>query len=297
MTKYIFVLASLFLLLFSSCGDDSNENNVEGIISNGRGKVVFTDYEPLKDKPITLHYSVGEGDMSSMPIVFVLPGTNRDADNYIMPWKDPSNTYKCMVFALEFPAKYYTDDEYITGNVIDKSGALVNKQYWTFSAIEAIFNYIKKETGNKSTDFYLFGHSAGAQFVHRYVIFNPDAKIKKAVSANAGWYTMPDFTVKYPYGLKNTQLTANDVKLAFAKNMIIDLGQRDNDPNDASLRKTPEAMLQGAHRYARGQYFFTNSKVMASAGSYQFNWTKNEVPNVGHDQASMARDAAKLFFE
>lgn len=295
--KYIFHSIFIIILLFSCSSDNDDNTNQEGVITNGNGKFEYNMYTPLKDKPVNIYYSISEGDMSDMPIIFVFPGTNRDADNYIRPWVEIAKENRCMVFSIEFPEKYYTSDEYITGNVIDKSGKFVDKEKWTFSIIDPIFEYIKAETKNKSTKYNMFGHSAGAQFVHRYVLFNSDAKVDKAIAANSGWYTMPLFNVDFPYGLKNTQLSRTDVASAFKVDMTVHLGEKDNDPNDSSLRKTPEAMAQGAHRYARGQYFYNNSKSMAEASGYGFEWMLRKVPNVAHDQAAMAKDAAAVFFE
>ena len=286
------------LLLLFSCGDDDDNNkNPEGVLTNGHGKFTYNSYSPLKDKPLSVYYSISEGDMSTMPIIFVFPGTNRDADNYIVPWIEISKRYPCMVFSIEFPEKYYTSDEYITGNVIDKSGRFVDKEKWSFSLIEPLFEYIKSQTKNKSTHYSLFGHSAGSQFVHRYILFNPDAKIEKAIAANAGWYTMPTLDVAFPYGLKNTQLSQSDIVKAFKVGLTVHLGEKDNDPNDSSLRKTPEAMAQGAHRYARGLYFYNNSKSIAESKEYHFNWSLKKVANVAHNQAAMAKNAANIFFE
>ncbi|NDV79576.1 hypothetical protein [Dysgonomonas sp. 511] len=299
MKKSFQIISLLSFLLLFSCGDSDggDDTNPTGGITNGSGKFEYNRYTPLKDKPVNVYYAISQGDMSTMPVIFVFPGTNRDADNYIRPWMDIVKTHRCMVFSIEFPEKYYSGDEYITGNVIDNSGRFVDREKWTFSIIEPLFEYIKAETGNKSIRYSLFGHSAGSQFVHRYVLFNPNAKIDKAVAANAGWYTMPLFNVDFPYGLKNTQLSRTDVASACKVDMTVHLGESDNNPNDPSLRKTPEAMLQGEHRYARGLYFYNNSKTMATSSSFQFNWTMRKVPNVAHDQAAMAKDAVHIFFD
>ena len=52
--------------------------------------------------------------------------------------------------------------------------------------------------GNTSADYYLFGHSAGAQFVHRLLLMVPDGRYAALVAANAGWYTVPDKSIDYP---------------------------------------------------------------------------------------------------
>lgn len=295
--KYVLTLSLSCALFLGGCskGSDSEPLPAE-VITAGEGKFTFSSYEPFKDRPLTVYYSVSKGDRTHMPILFVFPGTNRDADNYILPWVDVTASHACMVFSVEFPEKYYSDNEYITGNVMDDSGRLVDRAHWTFSMIDPLFEMIKAETGNTTTTYQIFGHSAGAQFAHRYALFCPEAPVERVISANAGWYTMPDLTVAFPYGLKNTQRTPADVEAAFRVRLTVQLGEKDTNPNDPSLRKTAEAMRQGAYRYARGEYFYNNSKIQSSAYRTDFAWSERIVPNVGHDQAAMAKDAAKIFF-
>ncbi len=49
---------------------------------------------------------------------------------------------------------------------------------------------------------FLFGHSAGAQFVHRFVLAHPDRVHRYALGA-AGWYTMPDAQFEFPLGTRH----------------------------------------------------------------------------------------------
>lgn len=86
----------------------------------------------------------------------------------------------------------------------------------------------------------------GAQFVHRYVTFMPDTRVDRAVSANAGWYTLPDVDVAYPYGLKNTDVaTTSRVASLFARKLIVHLGTADTDRN--GLNTSAGAEAQGAN--------------------------------------------------
>jgi poly(3-hydroxybutyrate) depolymerase len=290
----------LFLLFFIFISCDKNEleqENPQGVISNGTGKIIYADYPPLQNKPVNIHYFIPDGDMKNMPVVFVMPGTNRDADVYLNAWKGIAKTHNCMVFAFEFPELHYTDNEYITGNVMDNAGNFISREKWTFSLIEPVFDKIKNLTGNQSTHYYLFGHSSGSQFVHRYILFNPSSRVKKAIAANAGWYTLPLFDTAFPYGLKNAQTTTSDVINAFKVNLVVQLGTNDTNTNDSSLRKTPEANAQGEHRYARGLFFYHQSKQIADKNKYVFQWTLREVSGVGHDHVAMSKDAAKVFFD
>jgi len=52
--------------------------------------------------------------------------------------------------------------------------------------------------------FGLCGFSAGAQFAHRYALRNPE-KITELTTCAAGWYTMPDFSKQFPYGLSSCE--------------------------------------------------------------------------------------------
>jgi alpha-beta hydrolase superfamily lysophospholipase len=285
---------TLLLLLLSpfACNE---EGSAPATIAPGRGTFVYTGHEPLREKPVTLHYFIPEGDAAAMSILFLFPGTERNAGDYLESWITAARANGCMVFSFEFPKTHYSSNEYITGNVMDDAGHLLPAAQRSFAIIEPAFDYIRQATGCRDTRYGMFGHSAGAQFVHRYVLFNPAARVDKAIAANAGWYTLPDLAVDFPHGLKGTGLTTDDVKQAFLVNLTVHLGTADTR-QDASLNTSPGAMLQGPHRHARGVYFYTNSQSIATRAAAPFLWTRRDLPGVGHDQARMAADAATLLF-
>ncbi|MFT6583203.1 MAG: hypothetical protein ACJAU6_003656 [Alphaproteobacteria bacterium] len=110
-------------------------------------------------------------------------------------------------------------------------------------------------TGNVSKSYAMYGHSAGAQFVHRFIYFTPDARLTRAVAANAGWYTMPGFDIAYPYGLGGAGLSPANLHRALSARLVVLLGMRDTDTSHRHLRRTEGANAQGPHRFARGQSF------------------------------------------
>src|SRR3546814_13949249 len=67
----------------------------------------------------------------------------------------------------------------------------LERRFWTYRAVEAVYEAARAAAVPLATGYRLYGHSAGAQFVHRMVSFMPEARIEAAVAANAGCYTMP----------------------------------------------------------------------------------------------------------
>ncbi|WP_144034039.1 hypothetical protein SPSIL_053690 [Sporomusa silvacetica DSM 10669] len=108
---------------------------------------------------------------------------------------------------------------------------------------------------------------------------------------------MPDTNIDFPYGIKNMSLSKDELAKAFAKPVIILLGEKDNEPNHKILRHTQLADAQGLNRFDRGNKFFYEAKAKALELGVTFNWNLITVPGVGHDDLGMAAAAAKLIAE
>lgn len=65
--------------------------------------------------------------------------------------------------------------------------------------VNKLVDRYSKYTSSGSHRFYLYGHSAGAQFVNRYVVTYPE-KIIHAVSSSAVRYSYPTTSIEWPYG-------------------------------------------------------------------------------------------------
>jgi hypothetical protein len=115
-----------------------------------------------------------------------------------------------------------------------------------------------------------------------------DIRMTHAYAANAGWYLMPDTNVNYPYGLQNVPANAMTSCLGYSRKMTVMLGEADIDPNHYQLRRTRDAMRQGANRFQRGNTFFETAKRDAAARSCAFNWTLHTVSGAAHEQEKMA---------
>jgi len=264
----------------------------------GTGDFYFQDRAGLWHKPIHIWYHRPAGLANDAPIVFVMHGMRRNAAGYREPWIPLAEQYGFVLVAPQFSDFFYpTGLSYNLGGVTNGLGQFISESKWTFSAVEHIFDEVKGLTGNTSETYYLYGHSAGGQFVHRVVLLKPDARIERAVAANAGWYTMPAFDIAWPYGLKRTPVTAESLAISFQMPMTILLGEQDTNTEDPQLSHTPGAMAQGPHRLARGQAFCAEAELEAERLGTPLGWDLETVPGVGHSNGGMAPAAARAFFE
>lgn len=223
------------------------------------------------------------------PIVFVLHGMQRNADEYRDQWFDLAIEHDFLLVVPEFSERHFPEARsYNLGNVADAEGRPRPRREWSFSAIEPIFDEVKRRYGMTAKGYAIYGHSAGAQFVHRFLFHVPNARVVKAVAANAGWYTMPVFNVDWPYGLRNSAVTSPDLAAALQLPVTVLLGDADTDPEHQSLLRTPEALAQGPHRYARGLAFFETASKAAGWAGVPFAWQLATVPGADHDNTRMA---------
>lgn len=266
-------------------------------IPPGKGGFVFEDRRGNAGLPIQVWTYRPKGYRADSPIVFVMHGTLRNGETYREPWVPIADRYQCLVVVPEFSTKHYPGSRmYHFGNVRGADGQPVEEAKWTFSAIEHLFDHVKQETGSTRPGYFIFGHSAGSQFLHRLVLFKHKPRITLAVTANAGSYTMPTFTTDQPYGLGQSGVTEARLRQALTVPLVVLLGEQDIDPNDKYLPRDSGAKAQGAHRFERGHNFHRAAQVEAQRLGVEPKWTLQTVPGVGHDNARMAPAAARLFF-
>ncbi|MCL9999276.1 MAG: hypothetical protein NBV68_07835 [Erythrobacter sp.] len=256
------------------------------------GRFVFTGWD---GPPLPVFYQLPETVTADTRIVFVMHGVNRDADRYRDEWAAHAKLFGFIVIAPQFAATDFPGSlGYNTGYFTEDNGSARPRSRWSFAAIEPLFDEVRQRFGTQVERYSIYGHSAGAQFVHRYVLFMPEARIERAITANAGWYTMPALDTAFPYGLGTTPIGDDGLAAALGKPLTVLLGTADTDRADPDLRKTPEADAQGPHRYARGQAFFARGEQAAASLGVPFAWRLERVPGVAHSNAGMAEAAAAL---
>jgi len=120
----------------------------------------------------------------------------------------------------------------------------------------------------------------------------------RIVAANSGFYTLPDLEKELPFGMKDVGLNDDDLAQSFRNNLIILLGELDNEnEKGGTLLRSKTVDIQGIHRYERGNYFYEYSKNKAKDLNAQFNWQIVSVPQTGHNYELMGNAAANLLYE
>jgi hypothetical protein len=305
--NYILV-AFIALFLICSCNVEEQKKDTiidmvsEPLLLTGTADFVYTDYAPLKDKPIKVYYHIPSTANTLTPILFVFHGSDRNGKYSRDVLIGNANKQNFILVAPEFSDEFYpTADAYNTGNIfIDgdnpSASTLNSEEIWTFSAIEPLFEFIKAKIGSKASTFDIFGHSAGGQFAHRYLLFKPKAKLNKLAAAASGWYTLFDNKIDFPYGTAKSPVEFSDYGNLFNKKVFILVGDADTDPNSADLRHNSIVDQQGLNRFTRAQYFYTKSRETATNLSRTFNWKFTALKGVGHDFAATSAAATLLLY-
>ena len=287
------ILIRFFLLffIFFSCSP-SSEKTI-GQVEPPWG-YVFTEWEGA---PIDVITYIPPNANAETPILMVIPGASRDAQRFHASWLDLAKKNHFSVLTIGAKKSFFPDEySYNAGGVITENGDLVDESKWLFNVIDPLFNDFKKRYGFLSKRFYLFGHSAGGGFVHRYLLFNKEAPVVKAVAANPAFVTLPDTNTLYPFGLKGVPNSDKDIKSWLNKNMAILLGEDDLGPRTKPLSNGQMARAQGPNCLERGKLLYSTAKTKAEELDLDFNWELITVPDVGHDNFKLAPFASIYLF-
>lgn len=246
---------------------------------------------------LTVWYHRPAGLPADAPVLFVIHGVGRNGEEYLSDWIEHADRKRFLLVVPEFSKEEFPGEEaFNSGNLFDAAGQPRPHEQWSYSMIEPVFDAVRQRLGSARNDYMIYGHSAGSQFVQRFLYFVPQARITRVIAANAGWYMLPELTTGFPYGLKGTPADAAALRTAFARPVVVLLGDADTDSAHPSLRRTPEADAQGLNRFARGQYFFARARAVAEAMSAPFKWTLATAPGIDHSNKGMAPFAVSQLF-
>ena len=234
-------------------------------------------------------------------LVVVMHGRKRNAEEYRDQWIEAAKDLNLLVVVPEFSEKNFPEVwGFNYGNVITPESEPIEKKLHAFSSISPLANEAIEKFKLKSNNWGIYGHGAGAHFVHRYVLHQTEANHTLAIAANLGWYlSMTD--QQWPFGLTNSGIEDAQLKQAFSKYFLLMLGKADTStkPNSPYAKEHWDSIsLQGEHRLARGRNFFKSAVEKSKEVDQFFKWGMVEVPTEkGHGNTEqMVPYAAEMFF-
>lgn len=294
MNRKQYVLTALLLTLSAAALLSCSGRDL--LFTEETGMVPYACQGAYAGKTVEIFYHIPAGDVRSMPVQVVMHGMNRNGDKYRDHWIPLSDQYGFIILAPKFSEEEFPETAYQQGNVVDETGKFQSRDAMTYPIVGEVFHFFRDHSLSRAKKYNIYGHSAGSQFVHRYLLFGDSPDVDKAVAANAGWYTFPTDTTGYPYGIGNGPAEAGtDIRAFYGKQLIVLLGDADT-LRSSSLRQTPEADAQGLTRLERGETFFAFCQADAARRGIPFNWEKAYVPGAGHSDAKMAPEAARLLY-
>lgn len=158
-------------------------------------------------------------------------------------------------------------------------------------ALERAVEDAARLTRANASQILLMGYSGGGQFVHRYAMAHP-SRVAAAVVAAAGWYTYPDPTAPFPYGIAPAPRLPDlrfDLDALLRVPMLVAAGERDVE-RDAALRQGPEVDLrQGPHRLERARRFVEAMHRAARDAGLTPAVAFHELPRTRHSFLSSVR--------
>ncbi|PZW42137.1 hypothetical protein C8P66_11929 [Humitalea rosea] len=259
--------------------------------ATGSYRIEVPEPSGVTDAPLPLWLHRPAGWRPGGRILVVMHGLRRDADAYRDAWAPLAEAQELLLVVPEFSATKFPGGAWYN---LGGAGDGQPREAWSFFALDRAIASLRAELSSPGGGFALYGHSAGAQFVHRYLLMTGAPQVQRLVIANAGSYTLPVFDRPYPEGLEGTAATPEGLRLAFARPVTVALGERDIDPHHPALPQQPWAMAQGPYRLARGLNFLEVARRTALEMGAPFAWQVRMVPGVGHSNSSMAEALAPL---
>jgi poly(3-hydroxybutyrate) depolymerase len=260
-------------------------------IGDGAGNFVFEYKIAGQVKKILVYYFCPKEIKPLSRIVFIMHGAGRNGKVYRDEWQKYAMRYNFIVLCPEFSEADFPSAKYNCGNIYDYDKKKYSeKADWTFNIIEGLFDFVKQEKELKAEAYCILGHSAGAQFVHRMVIFMPEARFSLAISNGAGDYTAPVFDKVFHGGLMGTGATEESLKKSFAKDMIVMMGAKDL----MSKIMPKEGQFHEYDRVWRAKIFFKTAKTEAEKLQAIFKWRFMLVPDADHNNPVYAEIGSRF---
>src|SRR4029077_13281313 len=214
-------------------------------LHEGLGSFVFPHGGAAMRRSIRVFFFRPKSSVRDRRIVIAMHGLDRAASEFRDVLERQAERTGQSVSVAESDAAQFPDVyAYNYGNVRrpPPNETVVPRDLWNFGIIDGLFEQVRTVVGSERETFGLFGNSAGAQFVLRYLALTEAAAVDAAVAANSGWYMLPDLAVDYPVGMGGLDLDESYLRRYLGRRLIILLGDADTDTKATDLPRSETAM-------------------------------------------------------
>ncbi len=219
-------------------------------------------------------------------LAVVLHGVRRNAREYLETWREWSQRTHRPVLAPHFDERNWPGAQaYNLGNVLTDDGTVKPRRMWAFTALGHLIVETQSRAGLTDATWDLFGHSAGAQLAHRFALLQADPTLSRVAVAGAGWFTVPDPGIDWPYGTRHPALGVDQAALTrwLRRPLVLLRGEHDRH-RDEHLRVGPAADAQGRTRWDRAAHML----AVGLAQDPDCRWELVEVAGAGHNEQEIA---------
>lgn len=243
--------------------------------------------------PVTAWLALPTGLAPGARLAVVMHGVRRNAGEYLETWREWSQWTGRPVLAPHFDSAAWPGSRaYNLGNVLDSGGRRNRRSSWAFTALRHLVVDTRRQLQLTDLTWDLFGHSAGAQFAHRFALLRPSSTLRSVVVAGAGWFTVPDPCLDWPYGTRHPELDIDRTTLtAWTRRPLVLMRGEHDRVRDEHLRTGPEADAQGPTRWDRAAHML----AAGQAFDHLCRWELIDVPAAAHHEQQMAPAAQSVW--
>ena len=230
-------------------------------------------------------------------LLFVFHGALRNGEGARNAAEQLASRACLIVYAPLLDKRRFPTEDYQQGGIAH-DGRVLPPAEWTVWFATDLVSWARRREHRPDAPYYLFGHSAGGQYLSRVAAFALPHGARRIILANPSTYVLPSLDEDAPYGLDEVATDSAErqrLREYLALPVTIFLGE--DDVGERELGTSEQAMRQGGNRLDRGIAVFRMAKQVAAENNWPFGWSQVVVPNVGHSSSNMldAPEAAEAF--
>jgi len=206
------------------------------------------------------------GLAANSPIVIAVPDAAAPVKAQLSDWYPLAEAHEFLVAVPELP-----------------SPAVANA-----AVLDAIFATVRGRFGMTADRFSVYGHAAGARYLQKWLLLQPQPQVARVVLAAPDRYTLPDFELPPPQGLAGTAVTPEQLRRFLQMALTVLFGAEDREPDADGDPITPAVAGEVPQRFAEGEAFLAAGRTAAARLDVPFGWRLVTVPGAGDVNRELA---------